>query len=117
MASFGLGIASGLVIMLILVGGSRMLHPAPQNARGGFGAGGPPNAQMLTRMATRLGMSEADLQKELDAGKTMQQIAQEHGVPMGGGFGGRRGNGSGATASAPSSGAPAPSSAASSSHS
>lgn len=40
------------------------------------------------RMAERLGITEVELQKELDSGKTMQQITQEHGVTFG-----RRGSG------------------------
>ncbi len=40
----------------------------------------------MSRMAERFGMTEADLQKEIATGKTMQQIAQEHGVQFGRGM-------------------------------
>lgn len=35
-----------------------------------------------SQMAERMGMTEAELQQELDAGKTMQQIATERGVAV-----------------------------------
>lgn len=41
---------------------------------------GPNHADRLADMATEFNMSTADLQKELDAGKEMYQIAAEHGV-------------------------------------
>lgn len=93
--SFVLGIVSGALLLLIGVGTMHALHPAPANR---FVGGGAPNT---ARMAQRLGISEDELQKELQSGKTMQQIAQEHGVTFGagggGGFrnGGSQGSGSG----------------------
>ncbi|MDD4318803.1 MAG: hypothetical protein PHW10_00540 [Candidatus Peribacteraceae bacterium] len=82
--SFVLGFVSGLVILLVVAGGLRLFGssrsgmPArngawQQNAGQGIGAG---------RMAERLGMTEEDLQKELAAGKTMQEIAAERGAEM-----------------------------------
>ena len=98
--SFGAGVASGILLLLLVVGGMRLVSPPRQRGFGGTGSfqsGGGPN---LARMADRFGMTQAELQQELDAGKTMQQIAQEHGVTFGGG--GRRqqnSNDSGATLS------------------
>lgn len=89
--SFGIGLGSGLLVLVLVFGAMRVFGGS---ARGGFppnggnfqqmrGANGGPNAAM---MAERFGMTEAELQAELDSGKTMQQIAEEHGVefPMGG---------------------------------
>jgi hypothetical protein len=46
-------------------------------------------------MAQRLGITQDQLQQELNSGKTFQQIAQEHGVQMGaGGRGTNSGSGS-----------------------
>lgn len=88
--SFGLGVASGVVVLLLIAGGMHLLQPR----RGGLGGpgggtfqqGGAPN---LARMAQRFGMTEDELSKEIASGKTMQQIAIEHGVDMSAGFGGR----------------------------
>lgn len=90
--SFGLGLGSGLLILLLVFGGMRVFAGNNRARFGGPNGGnwqqfqgdnGGPN---LARMAERFGMTEEELQKELDSGKTMQQIAQEHGVQ----FGGRR---------------------------
>ncbi len=87
--SFGLGVASGVVVLLLIAGGMHLLQPR----RGAFGGpmgggtfqqGGGPN---LARMAERFGMTEDELRKEMESGKTMQQIATEHGVDMSAGFG------------------------------
>ncbi|NOS67250.1 MAG: hypothetical protein HOO67_02700 [Candidatus Peribacteraceae bacterium] len=80
--SFGLGLASGLVVLLLIIGGMRVMGGSSR--RGTFTGSGGMN---ITRMAERFGMTEAELQAELDGGKTMQQIAQEHGVQFGGGRG------------------------------
>lgn len=96
--SFGLGLASGLIVVVIVAAGFRALHPASTFARNGTFQGGAGN---ISRMAQRMGMTQDELQKELDSGKTMQQIAQEHGVQFGGSsrrnggsFGGANGTGS-----------------------
>jgi len=84
--SLGLGILSGLIVLVVISAG---LHLAAAPSTSAAAAGRAPN---LTRMAQRFGMTEADLQKEMADGKTLQQIAQEHGVT----FGGRGGQGGGA---------------------
>ncbi len=86
--SFGLGLASGLVILLLIAGGMRLRHPSsagrfPTNGgawqqRQGGGNGGP----NISRMAERFGMTEEELRKELEGGKTMQDIAREKGVEL-----------------------------------
>ena len=78
--SFGLGFISGLVVLIIVIGGFRLVTG---QRRTGFGGGG--GGMNIARMADRMGISEDALQKELDSGKTMQQIAEEHGVQFGGG--------------------------------
>jgi hypothetical protein len=89
--SFIYGLASGLVVLLLFVGVMRLVNPSRGYARGGgFNVSNP---QMITRMAQRFGMSETDLQAELKSGKTLQQIAQEHGVQFGGGRNGGNGGG------------------------
>src|SRR5438105_1912438 len=90
--SFGLGLASGLLILMLVFGGMRVFG---RPAGGGTFAGGNGGPRNITRMAQRLGMTEADLQKEIDGGKTMQEIAQEHGVTF---TGRRQRSGSGAAA-------------------
>ncbi len=113
--SFALGLLSGFLILLILVKGWDLVHPSQNNgyfrANGNnqpFGSGqGGGGGFNISRMAERLGMTEADLQKELDSGKTFQEIAQERGVPLGGGFGRRNGglqNGTGSALPASASG-------------
>jgi hypothetical protein len=95
--SFVLGIVSGLVILVLVAGTMRMFTPASSaTARsGGFGNGGTQN---LSRLSQRLGISESDLQKELASGKTLQEIAQEHGVQLGNGRGFNRSSVSGSGA-------------------
>jgi len=87
--SFTLGLASGLVVLVIVVGSWQLASPSTGAPRmnGTFqqtgGIGGPGGAGPNTaRMAERLGMTEAELQEALDSGKTMQQIAEERGVEM-----------------------------------
>lgn len=83
--SFLLGLGSGAVIIVIVFAGMRMMRPGVR-MNGQFQAGG--NRQMNTaRMAERFGMTEDELNAELKAGKTMQDIAKEHGVDFA--FGGR----------------------------
>ncbi len=93
--SFVLGLVSGFVVLFVVIGGLRIVGIGTSGTAGAS-AQGRTGAFSISRMAQRLGMTEADLQKELDSGKTFQQISQEHGVTGGGG---RRGTGSGATAS------------------
>lgn len=90
--SFGIGLGSGLLVLVLIFGAMRVFGGP---ARGGF----PPNGgnfqqmrgangggQNTAMMAERFGMTEAELQAELDSGKTIQQIAEEKGIesPMGG---------------------------------
>ncbi len=79
--SFGLGFASGLVVLVVVVAAMHMMSPrGPRGFAGGFGGG----TQNVGRMAQRFGMTQDELQKELDSGKTIQQVATEHGVQFGG---------------------------------
>ncbi len=83
--SFGLGLGTGLIVLALFVGGLRMTA-GNNRARAGFGGNFQQfqdNPQNVARMAQRFGMTEADLQKELDDGKSLRDIAQEHGVQFG----------------------------------
>jgi hypothetical protein len=55
--------------------------------KGGMMGRGPNTASL----ATKLGMTETDLKAALDGGKTIQQIAQEHGVTLPARTGGKHG--------------------------
>lgn len=89
--SFGIGLGTGLVTLLLVAGGMHLVRGNAYSQGGNRmgqhqqdnGAGHAPNT---ARMAERLGISEDELKKELASGKTMQDIAKEHGVemPMGG---------------------------------
>ncbi|HVW66697.1 MAG TPA: hypothetical protein VHA78_03105 [Candidatus Peribacteraceae bacterium] len=84
--SFGLGVASGLVVLALFSGVNHLIHPVSAQGAyargGGFGQNGTPN---LARLSQRLGISQDQLQKELQSGKTIQQIMQENGTTFGGG--------------------------------
>ncbi|MDB4978089.1 MAG: hypothetical protein JWM56_275 [Candidatus Peribacteria bacterium] len=99
--SFSLGILSGIIMVGIGVIGLHGVHPSANTSAAGAGGSngfGGGNGRNLTRAAQRFNMTEAELQKELDSGKTMQQITQEHGVTFGGNSGqGMRSNTSGGT--------------------
>lgn len=89
--SFVFGLISGMLVLLVYFGGTRLVQ-TPQSgvpSSGGFGRQGT-GAPNLTHMAERFGMTEDELRKELAGGKTLQQIAEERGVQFG-----RRRNGSG----------------------
>lgn len=104
LASFGLGIASGLLVLVIVSFSMRLLPGSSAVAAGGaFQRQGANTA----RMAQRMGITEAELQKELASGKTFQQIAEEHGVtlPARGGF--QQGGNGGGNRPATGSGSPA----------
>ena len=79
--SFGLGLLSGFVALFVLASGYHVFHPVQQ--RGYFMMNGGQGGMNTSRMAQRLGISEDELKQELASGKTMQQIAQEHGVTFG----------------------------------
>lgn len=89
--SFGLGILTGVIVLLLVGGSLRLMRPSPDSAtRNMQGAG---QEQRLQRMADTLEMSVADLQKELESGKTMQEIAAERGKELPAGGPGRMGSG------------------------
>ena len=95
--SVATGVISGVLLLFVWSVGMQFFFPAQTvitSSASQQGAGSGPN---LARMATRLGITQAALQKELDSGKTMQQIAAEYGVTFGGGR--RSGSGSTATGS------------------
>ncbi|MFA7681400.1 MAG: hypothetical protein WCX61_00010 [Candidatus Peribacteraceae bacterium] len=93
--SFAVGLVSGLIVFL-LVFGIRALVSSPSATQNTvdslrFQQQGSPTtptgeqmdpAQRLERMAERFGMTAEELQQELDAGKAIQDIAEEHGVEM-----------------------------------
>jgi len=104
--SFALGIVSGFLVLFLVIGGYRLVRPArsgiPASGPGAWQQQGGTGAPNIARMAQRFGMTEAELQKELDSGKTLQDIAKEKGVslPVGrGSFGGNASTASGSTAS------------------
>ncbi|MFH0851385.1 MAG: hypothetical protein V1876_01415 [Candidatus Peregrinibacteria bacterium] len=86
--SFVLGLASGFLALFLMVGGLRILRPASQTAapgnRAGFQQrqGGAMGGQNLSAMAEQLGMTQEDLQKELQAGRNLRDIATEKGVTL-----------------------------------
>ncbi len=59
--------------------------------RGPVGRGGSERAPNSAALATKLGMTEADLKAALAGGKTIQQIAQEKGVTLPTRSGGKKG--------------------------
>lgn len=73
--SFALGLGTGVLLFVIAFSGLRLLHPATTPART---FGNQQGGQNITRTAERLGMTEAEVQKELDSGKTMRDIMAEH---------------------------------------
>jgi len=89
--SFILGIVSGILILFVAVGGLRFARPATQPGiagnRGGMQQRQGGMGQNLSRIAEQLGMTEADLRKELTSGKNLRDIATEKGVTLQ--FGGR----------------------------
>ncbi len=88
--SFGAGVALGIVMLVLIGVGMRLIPTTPQpQVRMQQGQDGPVRGANMSRMAERMGMTEAELQKEIDSGKTMQQIATERGVAAPGGFGAR----------------------------
>lgn len=86
--SYGAGFVTGLLVLGVFwtghaVFGSKPVAPVMQQRQFGGPNGG--GADRMAGMAERMGISVEELQKELDTGKTMQQIAEEHGVTFGGG--------------------------------
>lgn len=106
--SFVLGIVSGFLVLFIAIGGLHFVRPAGQpNAPGNRGAQQRPGGgQNLSRIAEQLGMTEADLRKELTSGKNLRDIAAERGVTLQ--FGNRGRGGSGSVLSSSGSAVPPP---------
>lgn len=102
--SFVLGLLAGIVLLTLSVTRFRLVrgsHNATSQRSVNSqqfqnGSGQPRN---LSRMAERLGITEVELQKELDSGKTMQEIATEYGVDFSTLRGPRGGSGALRTAS------------------
>ncbi|MBI2523622.1 hypothetical protein HYW84_04355 [Candidatus Peregrinibacteria bacterium] len=89
-----LGIAMGMKMVLLRDSAGTRRERYLQNDSGR--SGGLDNPERLQRMAEQLDMSVEDLQRELDAGKTLPELFKEHGVEWQGGFRrGERGYGSG----------------------
>lgn len=55
--------------------------PMMMGMEGGHGMKGP-RGPMMDRLAEKLGLTEEELQAELDAGKTIPEIAEEQGVEL-----------------------------------
>ncbi len=91
--SVATGVVSGLILLFVWSASMHLFFPAQTVITSSASQQGTGTGPNLARMATRLGITQAALQKELDSGKTMQQIAAEYGVTFGGG----RRSGSGAT--------------------
>jgi len=92
-APYFLGILTGIVLVGIFyfVENIQKEKAVPQRSfqqgqfRQGIGSGVPANAEdRVKRQAEMLGMSEEDLQKELDSGKSFAEIAQDKGVDISG---------------------------------
>ena len=87
-SSFVLGIVSGLVVLFLLASAMRFIRPAGPGSRtpsrthttGQRRPSGP--SQNLSSVAEQLGMTEADLRKELQSGKNLRDIAKERGIEL-----------------------------------
>jgi len=96
--SYGIGVATGVVVLALLFGANRFFgassqaSPQPDRAlfgqsQGQFGSGvarfptdGQLDENRMQMMAERFGMNVGELQAELDAGKTLPEIAEERGM-------------------------------------
>jgi len=98
--SYLIGLACGITVLLLFFGIKAALSPSategfPQSGNWqqrtqGNGVRSPvgDETERTERMAENLGMTVEELEKELESGKTMMEIAEERGVEMP--FGGRR---------------------------
>lgn len=80
-----MGLGSGILILVIVFGGMRLLKGSGTDAQrltGGNEQFQDGMRMNTAAMAERLGMTEAELQAELDAGKTMQELLTEAGIEM-----------------------------------
>jgi hypothetical protein len=84
--SFTLGTASGLLVLALYLGIASIADDEPPRVRpSGDGAFQEQNRGFVrdpAAMAERLGMTEKEIQDALAAGKTMQELLQEHNVEL-----------------------------------
>jgi len=83
--SYFLGIATGIVILLLVQGGMTLKNWSSSTASQASGSStqrqrGQGAGFNLSTAATRLGMTQAELENELKAGKSLRDIATAHGV-------------------------------------
>ena len=86
--SYIIGVITGIVIIFIIFGVKSLLSPSQDSfSEGGyrsegiqFQRGGMMNEERLQSMADRLGITLEELKAEMDAGKTLPEIAEERGV-------------------------------------
>lgn len=94
--SYLTGVASGIIVLLVGTSIHGLITPKSPTInqlqdrqqfrdRGAQGrpTGGTMDENRIKDMAERFGMTEAELQAELDAGKTLPEIATEHDVEFG----------------------------------
>lgn len=83
--SYVLGLVTGILLLLLIAGGMRLTAGSStgtartssfQRQRGLQGG------MNLSAIATKLGMTQADLESALKSGKTLRQLAEEHGVDI-----------------------------------
>jgi len=81
--SFGIGVLSGALVLVLVIGGLRFFGPA-RPFRGAPGSGTFQQRQgesmNLARMAQRLHMTEDELRAALGSGKTIRDISAERGI-------------------------------------
>ena len=95
--SYFIGLSSGLLLLIIFWGAKAVFHPSQgqemrvrgdwqgdraQFQQNGMWPGEVDPAERLQRMAERFGLSIEELEAELDAGKSIQDIAAERGVEL-----------------------------------
>lgn len=85
--SFVAGVVGGILLLLLFMAGTRTatLFRSPDTVAPGTRQLRQGNRQgfNLSNMAERLGMTEAELQTELQSGKTFRDIAAEKGIDLG----------------------------------
>jgi hypothetical protein len=85
--SFVIGIVSGIIVLFLVAGGLRVIRPlmprsTPTHTRSRRPTG---PVQDLSRIASQMNMTEAELRSALESGKNLRDLAEERGVefPLG----------------------------------
>ncbi|HAI98810.1 TPA: hypothetical protein DCL30_04740 [Candidatus Peribacteria bacterium] len=84
--SFGIGVLSGALVLVLVIGGLRFFGPARPFPRTGMNGGtlqqrqGDGQGMNFSRMAQRLHMTEDELRAALGSGKTIRDISAERGI-------------------------------------